>query len=104
MNKPDNLITMRHITVSEGQTLMDIAVQYLGDGERVFDIMELNGLELTDEPEPGTELLVPEVAIDKVRIAEVFSSRGLMPASMEEPENEPGGIDHWAIGYDLVVQ
>ncbi|MGN6604570.1 MAG: LysM peptidoglycan-binding domain-containing protein [Ginsengibacter sp.] len=94
---------MRTITVSEGQTLLDIAMQYCGDASVLFDIADLNGLEVTDDLVPGQQLLVPDAEIDKQAVADAFSD-GIIPSSTDDniiPVDE--GIEFWAIEDDFIV-
>lgn len=94
---------MQTIEVSEGQCLTDIAMHYLGDAERVFEIMELNGLEeLSVELVPETKLIVPDRDPEKDYVVKSFGERHI-PASMEEVEIDEG-IDFWIIEDDFVVQ
>lgn len=98
---------MRSINIGEGQTLIDVAMQHLGDASRVFEIMELNELGLTDEPAPGTTLLIPDVAVDRQYVVDAFAKKGLVPASTEletAEETDEEGIDYWAIEDDFEVQ
>lgn len=94
------------VTVCEGQTLIDIAMQYCGDALAVADVAKLNGLGITDELTPGQTILIPDVAIDKVKIVEAFA--GLVPASKDDDDNVLDqvldGIDYWIIEEDFIVQ
>lgn len=95
---------MRSIKIQEGQTLVDIAMQYCGDALAVFDVAELNGIGITDEPEIGQILFVPDPAIDKIKIVEAF--RKLVPASKGDTDVSDlanAGIDFWAIEEDFMV-
>ncbi len=100
---------MQVIKTGEGQTLLDIAMQYTGDVSRAVEIAHLNGLQLTDDLEAGMELQVPEAAIDKQYIAEAFAENDLHPASGEtELPNADDevleGIDYWTIEDDFIIQ
>jgi hypothetical protein len=46
--------------VKNNQSLVDLAIEYLGDASAAPDIALLNGISLTDVLEPGTSLLLPE--------------------------------------------
>jgi len=94
---------MRTIEVSEGQTLLDIAVQYCGTADAQFDIAALNGIEVTDDLVPGQELLVPDTEIEMESIAGVFTN-GIIPASADDTITEiDEGIEFWYIEDDFVV-
>ena len=45
---------MDTITALTRQSLIDIAVQSLGDADMAQELAELNGMALTDDVEPGT--------------------------------------------------
>ena len=53
---------MRTITTAEGQSLVDIALQELGNPDLVFELAEANGLNLSDTPPAGTQLVLPKIA------------------------------------------
>lgn len=101
---------MRTITVSEGQSLLDIAVEHCGDVEKAYDIAEMNSIELTEELQPGTSLKVPNVEVDRKATTEMFTAKGLKPATkdngglIELPPLDEEGIDFWAIEDDFEVQ
>lgn len=94
------------IKVSEGQTFLDLAMQYLGDVMRADEIAVLNGLALTEDLAPGTEIEIPAIEADKTPITAAFSERGLIPASRDEDfvGDIDDGIDYWYIEVDFIVQ
>jgi LysM repeat protein len=98
---------MRTIKVSEGQTLLDIAIEHCGDVNVWNAIADLNALSLTDDLVVGQELKLPDAAIEKERIVEMFRKPHLKPASAEEPESEGGlldeGLEFWYIEDDFVI-
>jgi hypothetical protein len=97
---------MQTIKVQAGQSLFDIAVQYLGDVERVFEIADINGLMTTNEVEPGTWLVVPDLDMAKRYVVDAFSKRNLSPASITDSGIEAAaldGIDYWAIEDDFII-
>lgn len=47
-------------TVKDGQTLADIAIQEYGSWEAMMSIAQKNGISITDVPEPGTALTIPD--------------------------------------------
>lgn len=53
------------ITVKDGQTLSDIAIQEYGSLEAVVELARANGYAITDLPEAGTELVLPDGIYDK---------------------------------------
>jgi LysM repeat protein len=86
--------------VLPGQTLPDIAVQWLGSEEAVFELAQLNGLTQTSPIEPGQKLKLP--AAYDLRARRDFARGGWQPASGLEQILE--GIEIWAIELDFVVQ
>lgn len=91
---------MSSAVVKLGQTLEDIAVQYLGSEQAVFDLARLNGLALTASLLPGQVLQLPEVADRRVR--KIFLDGGYQPAVGEEDER-PIGVGFWRVQVDFVV-
>ncbi len=47
-------------TVKDGQTLADIAIEVFGSWEAMIEIGRLNGISMTEPPEAGTELVMPD--------------------------------------------
>lgn len=91
---------MSKATVRLGQTLEDIAVQYLGSDESVFALAQLNGLDLTATLSVGQVLRLPDVADRRVR--KVFSDEGYQPA-VGVIDEQPSGVGFWGIGVDFQV-
>ena len=58
---------MRTINAQPNQTLYDIALQECGDQSAAIEIALLNNMDLTDVPETGTTLVLPEVVDRRVR-------------------------------------
>lgn len=104
MKNNTNFHLMRIIKVSEGQTLLDIAMQHCGDVSAVYEIADLNGKSVTDDLVIGEDLKVPD-AIDN-RIVTMFEDTYLYPASWENPESSEvngEGLEYWAIEFDFVI-
>lgn len=49
------------VEVKVGQSLVDVALQFCGDVDRVVEIAELNGLDVDFVAMSSMELLVPDV-------------------------------------------
>ena len=89
------------VIAQAGQTLADLAIQYLGGLSSWADLARLNGLGLTDNITPGQALILPGVS-DK-RVAAIFKSGGYYPAAGAiNISNE--GVAYWGIEYDFIVQ
>ena len=77
---------MRKITVRDRQTLFDIALQYCGDREAVFEIAKLNDFPVTAELSAGTEVTVPEVI--NQRVVNYYEINRIVPATATGTEIE----------------
>lgn len=94
------------VTVHQGQCLADIAIQHCGDMTAIFEIAELNGLEITALVEPGSQLEVPD-PYDPA-LVKYLAERNHIPATGDAVEAETvrplTGIDYWAIEIDFEIQ
>lgn len=52
--------------VKDGQTMADIAIQEFGSWEAMVAIAQKNGISITEIPESGTELTLPEGTWNRV--------------------------------------
>jgi hypothetical protein len=64
---------MRTIAVEEGQTLVNIAVQKLGNADGLTAICLLNDLEFDADLTAGTVLQLPDVLINDVAAADIVN-------------------------------
>lgn len=87
-------------TVRPGQTLHDIAIQYLGTNEAVFALAKLNGLDVESDLQAGQVLNLPEVYNKRIR--KLYDENGWLPASDTNQLLE--GIGYWGIAYTFEVQ
>ena len=93
--------------VLDGQTLLDIAVQYCGSADAAFEIAQLNGLSVTDDLMTGRDLSLP--GITNKKIAEYYKNKGLQPATNITMNSENPlpvsleGIGYWAIETEFMV-
>jgi hypothetical protein len=99
---------MTKVTVSYGQTWLDIAMQELGDMERAMELALLNDRSITDELQAGEELIVPDYDLEKRSIIQLFRNAANKPASSDtfsaaEPDTTGEGIEFWALENDFVV-
>jgi hypothetical protein len=83
------------------QNLLDIALQYCGDFASAIEIARLNGLSLTDDIDPGTELALPDVA--DTRTVANFKSLGIAPATAIQEGDLPTGLGYLIIGESFMV-
>jgi len=99
---------MISVTVQDGQTIIDIAIQELGDPGRIFEIAALNNMSITDLLVVGSQITVPDYDQTKKEIVKIFSNQSNKPASgyFRNGANDPvikEGIDYWAIRNDFIV-
>ena len=79
--------------VKAGQTVIDIAVQYLGSQEAAFELAALNDISITEVLASGSELELPDPT-DK-RVVAFFEEGQYFPAV---GSNLGQGVGFWAIG------
>lgn len=87
--------------IKERQTITDMAVQYSGDAAAAPAIAKANGLSVTSNVEPGTEIVIPAVLNKEVVM--FFAIRNQAPAMKIDVSNKPGGIGYMQIGTDFKV-
>ena len=88
------------VTVQPRQSLYDLALQYGGDMETVWQLALLNGITVTAELDAGTVLIMPPAMnADTVRY---FEEGRYVPAS--EDEGRLDGIDYWMVRLEFEVQ
>lgn len=98
-NQPSS--AKKTVIAQAGQTLADLAIQYLGSLASWADLAALNGLGLTDAITPGQALILPGVS--EKRVAAYYKSGGYFPAAGAiNTSNE--GVAYWGIEYDFIVQ
>ena len=69
------------VTVKDGQSLPDIAMQCLGGFEGVFALAERNGISITGRLTDGTVLQWEHADTVDVNVQNVYALRGLSPAT-----------------------
>lgn len=95
---------MSEVVVKQRQSLLDVAIQYLGGIENVFALASENGISITDDLEAGSILLLPNITNKK--IVSAYYVNGYIPATgITEEDNvlAEEGIEFWAIEYDFVI-
>lgn len=71
------------VVVKDGQTLADIAVQEFGAWEAVTDIADLNGISISDVPEPGVKLRLPDKVYSRAMQSHC-KANGVSPATVRD--------------------
>ncbi len=97
---------MNKVKVYNGQTLIDIAVQELGDPARVMEVAELNDMNVTDELVSGAMVIVPVFDKSKRSHVILFADPANRPASGLNINEAalPEGIGYWYLENDFIVQ
>ncbi len=76
---------MRSVFSQNSQNIWDIAIQYMGSAEAVFDILKLNPDLRTDTNiETGTEIFVPDKPINQ-HVVDYYSLNMIVPATGVNP-------------------
>lgn len=93
---------MRKGIINKHQTLIDIAIEHCGSTDAFFVLANGNGVGLTDDIDPGSELILPDT-VD-------FRNQRYFQSSVFKPITGPiiiadvlGGIEFWAIETDFIV-
>lgn len=94
------------IRVLHNQSLLDIADMHTGTVLSAFAISVANGISLTDELEPGSELIIPDDVLTDADIQGYYKAKQVRPATAIQPGEGPEpleGIGYWTIGRTFVV-
>lgn len=96
---------MNSVIVKQGQSLLDIAVRYIGNPEAFIEIANLNGLDITAVLQPGKILLIP--AVENKKVISVFNSKNEPATDYLNYELEGSedleGIGYWIINKNFKV-
>lgn len=88
----------KEVTVQQGQSLKDIALQEYGHVDGWWKVANLNNMSMTAKPVPGTKLIVDDVSNDTTKY---LADGKHVPATLTE--NLLGGIGYMQIGTDFKV-
>jgi len=91
---------MRSTEIKQRQTLIDFTCQNSGSIEALFDVAQENGVSITEEIAPGTQLSAPEidrktVAFYQKSIHDITTDQNVQPVQ--------GGIGFMQIGTTFKV-
>lgn len=71
------------VTVRNGQTLTDIAIQVYGSSEAVFTLASENALDITDKLTTGMELDYSSDNIVNKRIVDYYAANNIYPCTQD---------------------
>lgn len=92
-----------NITIQQGQTLLDIALQEYGSVDGVIMLMRDNGLELDAELTPGTSLVVRNTPIN-LAVKNYYAAKGMKLASaVVDINSEPVDPIKGLLAYDYAT-
>jgi hypothetical protein len=97
---------MKTIKILPGQTLIDLAIQELGDPSRLIEIAVLNNASPTEELAAGSFINVPDYDLSMRSTVNLFSTPSNAPSSADidnEFVTKEEGIGYWIIGNDFKV-
>ena len=89
------------ISVLQGQTIFDVAIQEFGSVEASYPLATLNGMSVTDDLVPG--MLLQKTSIVNKIITSYYSDKALKPATGGVVVSSIGGIEYWAIETEFLV-
>ena len=72
---------MEKTTVTNRQSLLDVAVQWGGNAQSAFEIALQNNLSLTDDLHTGQKLILRPAPYDNKDIAVYYAAKGILPAT-----------------------
>ncbi|QEE51032.1 hypothetical protein FUA48_16045 [Flavobacterium alkalisoli] len=99
-------MAQKTVTISNNQSLFDIAVQELGNAQAVFELALANNLSITSALVPGQILTIPDSKFKKPEIVNNFVKYNQLiatAATLEQIPSEPDGIDYMIIGSTFIV-
>jgi hypothetical protein len=89
------------IEIKRHQTLADFVTQQSGDLQEWVNMCMQNGISVTDEIPPGTNI---SVAVTNRKTRNYFIRKGREISTMPGKELLPGGIDYMQIGNDFRIR
>lgn len=85
---------MTKIKVLHNQSLFDIAIQYFGTTQAVFDIAVLNNISITESLLVGSELQLPEKDYGFGEVVKYFKSNNIKAATKTTEPGIPGDLEY----------
>lgn len=89
--------------IKKRQSLLDVAMQQMGNVESAFEIAALNNFDITDNVE-GCEVTLPNSVADS-NVVDYYAHNDLAPATeLRSGATQPAaGIGAMAVGYNFIV-
>jgi hypothetical protein len=81
------------ITISEGQSLLDVALWQLGGVEAVWALADANGLAITDSLRAGQVLSVPEGFTVRAELVDYYAAQRLRINTTNTRRADPPAVD-----------
>lgn len=95
---------MYNITVLDGQTIFDVAVQHTGNVANAAKIAQANNISVNDDLVTGAVLTIPDgVEVDD-KTSRYFETSRTKPTTGDVGDQVPSGIDFMGIEIDFIVQ
>jgi hypothetical protein len=88
------------LVIDNRQTLLDIAIQELGDAERLVELALLNGFDI-DDIDATTEIVVSTVDASKKKIIDGLATKKIKPASFLASDKATVYEDEWTLYYTV---
>ena len=68
-------------TIKRGQNLIDVSIQHYGSAEAIVELCRDNNLNIGQEINPGTELLINETHVVDKRLVAYYKSNEIIVTS-----------------------
>lgn len=94
------------IKAKKYQCLTDIAIQYTGTADTLYEIAQANGMSASDDIE-SEEIEIPDELTGNTRMKQHYETYHLNPATdlsaMDKQTNPYGGINYMGIEYNFII-
>ncbi|MEO1053906.1 MAG: LysM domain-containing protein [Bacteroidota bacterium] len=75
---------MATIKVTEGQNIVDIALQFYGSVDALVQLAQDNNLSVSSTLVPGQEIFINEAEIDNFQLVDFFGKNGIIVTTGED--------------------
>ncbi|OSZ79264.1 hypothetical protein CAP35_13705 [Chitinophagaceae bacterium IBVUCB1] len=94
---------LKEVTVRHGQSMIDIALQYYGSINGVWDVAKLNDLSITEQLKAGQTLKVTVTENETTKYLGSYNDKITYVIACGT-EDVFGGIGYMEIGNDFIVR